>query len=142
MSNTVIVQIVWLSILGAFVFAVFRGGVAERWAAGMVVAAALAAFVMHRLVSAEMLPLALLTGEFLLAVGFLVLAVRFASLWLGGAMILQAVQFSLHAWYLVAERPRDILYSVINNIDTMGILLCIVLGTAATWRRRRVGLKG
>jgi hypothetical protein len=141
MPNSVIVQIVWLAILATFVFTVWKGGVAERAAAALVVAAALAAFAIHRLLPPEVHPIALLTGEFLLAAGFLVLAVRFTSLWLGAAMLLQAVQFSLHAWYLVAERPRDILYSVINNIDTVGILICILLGSVAAWRRREAATR-
>ena len=51
-------------------------------------------------------------------------------------MILQGAQFSLHAYYLVAERSFDRLYSIINNINTYGVILCILVGTLIAWRRR------
>ncbi|MBI1405018.1 MAG: hypothetical protein GC145_02710 [Caulobacter sp.] len=136
MANFFLIQIVWLAILATFVFAIWKGGQAERWAGSLVVAGAIFAFTMHRTVPGDLLPTALLAGEFLLALGFLALAARFASLWLGAAMLLQAVQFMLHAWYLLSERPRDIFYSLVNNIDTIGILICIIVGTATAWRRR------
>jgi hypothetical protein len=81
-------------------------------------------------------PIADLALDAGLALGFLALAVRFASLWLGGAMILQAVQFSMHAYYLVSERARDATFFRINNLDSYGILACIMVGTALTWRKR------
>jgi hypothetical protein len=137
MPNSVLVQIVWLSILATFLFAIWKGGQAERWAGSLVVGGSIYAFLIHRTVDPDMLSTALLGGEFLLAMGFLALAIRFASLWLGGAMLLQAVQFMLHAWYLLGEKPADMLFSIINNIDTIGILLCIVVGTVTAWRRSR-----
>ena len=42
------------------------------------------------------------------ALCLLVIAVRYASFWLGGVMLLYAAQFSLHAFYLVTSRPIDI----------------------------------
>jgi uncharacterized membrane protein YdjX (TVP38/TMEM64 family) len=66
----------------------------------------------------------------------LILAVRFASLWIGAAMILQAAQFSLHAYYLVMELPHDRLHAWINNTDDWGILIAILVGTVLAIRRR------
>ena len=77
-----------------------------------------------------------LTADFVWAVGLLFLAVRYASLWLGVTMILQAAQFSLHAYYLVMELPRDRLHAWINNTDNYGILICITVGTVFAIRRR------
>lgn len=135
MPNSLLVQIVWLAILATFLFAIWKGGRSERWAGSLVVAGSIYAFVIHRAISGETLATALLAGELVLAMGFLGLAIRYASLWLGGAMLLQAVQFMLHAWYLLGEIQADIFFSIINNIDTIGILLCIVLGTLTAWRR-------
>ncbi len=136
MSQYLPFLIVWLAVLATFVFAIWKGGIAERYAAALVVVGALYAFSVGRLLDNETQTLALLLGEFLLAMGFLVLAVRYASLWLGGAMLLQAVQFMLHAWYMLAERRPDMFHVIVNNADTVGILLCIALGTNAAWRRR------
>jgi hypothetical protein len=136
MTLNPVVLAIWLTILATFILSVWKGGVAERWAGSLVAAGALSAFIIHRTVPDGAIPLVLLFAEFLLACGFLALAVRFAFLWLGAAMLLQAVQFTLHAWYLLLERPRDPLFSMINNIDTMGILACILFGSLLAWRRR------
>ena len=45
-------------------------------------------------------------------------------------------QFSLHAYYLVSELPRDRLYAIANNLVSVAILVCILTGTLIAWRRR------
>jgi hypothetical protein len=77
-----------------------------------------------------------LTGDFVWAVVLLMLVVRYASLWLGVTMLLQAVQFSLHAYYLVMERSHDLIHAWVNNLDELGITICIVIGTVQAIRRR------
>ena len=84
-------------------------------------------------VSSETLLLAL---DFLCAVTFLLLAVRYANLWLGAAMIFQAAQFSMHAYYLVMELPHDRMHAWINHGDDWGILISICVGAALAMRRR------
>jgi|HubBroStandDraft_5_1064220.scaffolds.fasta_scaffold179431_1 hypothetical protein len=79
----------------------------------------------------------LLVIDFFCAVTFLLLAVRYASLWLGAAMIFQAAQFSLHAYYLVMELPHDLLHAWINNLDDWGIMISIVAGVVLAIRRRQ-----
>ena len=59
----------------------------------------------------------LLALDFFCAVVLLVLAVRYANLWIGAAMLFQAAQFSLHAYYLVMDLPHDRLHAWINNAD-------------------------
>lgn len=51
-------------------------------------------------------------------------------------MLLQAMQFSLHAFYIVVEKAHDRLYSIVNNLDTIGVILCVLVGTLISWRRR------
>ena len=79
---------------------------------------------------------ALLALDFFCAVIFLVLAVRYASLWLGAAMLFQAAQFSLHAYYLVMELPHDLTHAWINNADDWGILISMIVGAVLAIRRR------
>ena len=136
MTLNPVVLAIWLTILATFTLSVWKGGTAERWAGSLVAAGALSAYIIHRTVPEDALSLALLFAEFLLACGFLALAVRYVCLWLGAAMMFQAVQFTLHAWYLLLERPRDALFSTINNIDTVGILACVLFGSIVAWRRR------
>lgn len=119
-----------------FAFALWKGEVAERIGGSLNLAAGVFAMAVHPLLGKDIQPVALLVVDAGLAMGFLFLAIRFASLWLGVAMLLQAVQFSLHAYYLVTEAAHDWNYARINNIDTTGINLCIVLGTVVVMRRR------
>ena len=77
-----------------------------------------------------------LLSDFVASVGFLILAVRFASPWLGACMLLQSGQFSLHAFYLVTDRPHDQLHAWINNVDQWAIYICILVGVGLAVRRR------
>jgi hypothetical protein len=77
-----------------------------------------------------------LAGDFLWAVGLLILVLRHASLWLGATMLLQAVQFGLHAYYIVMDLRLDLLHAWINNLDEVGISVCIFAGTLTAMRRR------
>ncbi len=126
--------VVYGAILGVTVFAWMRGGRAERAGATFNLAAAILVQVAHRTAAAEALPLALLTVDGLLAVGFLVLALRYASLWVGAALVFQAIQFGLHATYLVRHIPLNITYARVNNIDSFAIVLSLAVGVMAARR--------
>lgn len=136
MPESLPTQIGWLVTLAVAGFAWWKGGHPERLGAILMVAAGVAVPIAHRALSASGASIALLTIDAGMAVGFLSLAIRYASLWLGAAMLLQAMQFSLHAFYIVMERAHDRLYSVVNNLDTIGILVCILTGTLIAWRRK------
>src|SRR5579863_7713286 len=88
-------------------FALWKGDRAVRVAAVSILLVDIATFLIKPKfgdISGETI---LLSVDFACAVVLLVLAVRFANLWIGAAMLFQAAQFSLHAYYLVMERPHD-----------------------------------
>jgi hypothetical protein len=126
----------WTVLIAILAFAWIKGGVSERYGVVIVLVGAAFAFLVHMLAPTALQPFLLLSGEGAMGVAFLVLALRYTSPWLGGAMLFQAIQFSLHAYYLVGELPRDYTYAVINNIDTLGVLACILVGTLMAWRKR------
>lgn len=136
MPESLPTQIGWLATLGVLALAWLKGGPPERYGATLKVATSLIALGVHHLLNQDSISGALLTADGLLAVGFLALAIRYASLWLGAAMLLQAGQFSLHAWYLVNGLERNYVYAVTNNLVTVGILVCILVGTLISWWRR------
>ena len=136
MPESLPTQIGWLVTLAILVLAWSKGGPPERFGATLKVITSAAALAAHHLLRQDSISVALLTVDGLLAIGFLALTIRYASLWLGAAMLLQAGQFSLHAWYLVSGLERDRLYAVANNLVTIGILACILVGTLIAWRRR------
>jgi hypothetical protein len=126
----------WGATLLVCALAWWRGDKAERYGSLIIVVAGLAVFLSHSSLPAPAASLSLLIVDAGMAAGFLLLAIRYASLWLGSAMLLQAGQFSLHAFYLVGGLEHDRFYAVANNLITVGILVCILVGTGISWRRR------
>jgi hypothetical protein len=136
MYQSLLPLIGWAATLAVCLCAWWRGGPAERIGAVLIIVAAVAVWLAHNAMPEGPGGSALLIIDAFVAVGFLALAIRYASLWLGGAMLFQAAQFSLHAYYLVMEKPHDRFYAVANNLVTLAILLCIVAGTVIAWRAR------
>lgn len=136
MYHSVFPLVGWTVLLGTFVLALAKGGKPEQLGASLKLATSLIALGVHHLLKQDSISVALLTADGVLAVGFLMLAIRYSSLWLGAAMLLQGGQFSLHAWYLVSGLQRDRFYAIANNLVTIGILICILVGTLMAWRRR------
>lgn len=136
MYHSVLPLLGWTITLAVALLAWFRGGLPERYGALVFVGAGLAVLISHTILPVAAEGLSLLAIDALMALSFLALAIRYASLWIGAAMLLQAGQFSLHAWYLVSGLDRDRFYAVANNLITVGILACILVGTLISWRRR------
>lgn len=126
----------WTATLVVCGLAWVRGGPAERWGAAIVLGGSIASLVIQILLPAKIEAIALLLLEGLYGLSFLLLALRYTSPWLGGAMLLQAIQFSLHAYYIVGERPHDLTYGVVNNLNSAGVLICILFGIFTSRRRR------
>jgi hypothetical protein len=84
-----------------------------------------------------------LTADLLIAAGFLVLALRYSSLWLAGAMIAQGLCAATHAFHLEDDQAQNQLvwngmsvWLMSNNIFTLMVFWMLLGGTIATWRNR------
>jgi hypothetical protein len=126
---------------GTALFAALKGGPPERLGVGMIVAAWIGAIVAHELTRPASPVLAFLILDGLVTVGFLIVAVRYSSLWLGGAMICQAISFGAHAIRLSEAddltRQSSYLYLAVTNIVGFLVLFILIGGTFATIARRR-----
>lgn len=122
------------AILGSAVVAWVWGRAAERVGGLLNVTAMVLAYAAYTFAPKPILPTFLLAVDGFLAFGFLALALRNASLWLGGALLFQAAQFSLHGFYLVMHRPFDFIHALANNLDSYGVAACLVAGSIAAWR--------
>lgn len=118
-------------------FALWKGGAGERAAAVAVIVNLLIGQVCHR-VTPELDDPIRVANDGLTALALLVVTVRCAAPWMGVVMLFYAAQFSMHAFYLITERKGDYLHALINNIDFIGINLCLVIGTIVAWRGRRL----
>lgn len=126
----------WACFIGVVVFAWWRGGTPERIGASAVLATAIIVEIIHASLPKSAQAGALLLTEGVLALTFLVAAMRYVRPWLGIAMVLEGIQFSLHAYFFVADKPHNYLYSIVNNLITIGVLLCLVVGTWLNHRRK------
>jgi hypothetical protein len=136
MFHSVLPVLVILFTAGVAAFAAWKGDDSARIAAAINFINAVALPLARQAMQAQTGEVLQLAGDFVWAVGLLFLVVRYASLWLGLTMMLQAVQFSLHAYYLVMELPHDLLHAWINNLDEVGISICIAVGVVSAIRRR------
>lgn len=124
-----------LFVLGA-AFALRKGGPAERATAVVVIINVLIGQ-SGQWIAPKSDALIRLINDGLTAIVLLAVTVRYGALWMGGVMLLFAVQFAMHSYYMVTERrPGDYLNALINNINFMGIIWCLVIGAAVAWRRR------
>jgi hypothetical protein len=129
-----------VSVTGAL-FAVWKGGTAERIAAAILLAN-VAIGVTGAWLAPDSDGLIRLANDGLAAAALLVVTIRYGAPWMGGVMLFYAAQFSLHSYYLVTDRPPDYLYAAVNNINWSGTLWCLVIGAAVAWRRRVVAARG
>lgn len=123
------------SIAGAG-FALWKGANAERLAACVVLLNMGIGFVGTWLLP-EAQGVIRLTNDGLAALALLGVTIRYAAPWMGGVMFFYAAQFSMHSYYLVTGRPdTDLLHAVVNNINWNGVIWCLIIGTALSWRQR------
>lgn len=133
-------NILFFALLGANLsvaaFAIWKGDGAVRWAALTQLCTSVDTLLTPAL-GADWNETFELGAGLVAAVIYLLLAVRFANLWIGAAMLLQAAEFSLDSFYLVTDRPLDHLHAWINNTCEWGIVLCILVGAVLAIFRRR-----
>jgi hypothetical protein len=129
--------LLWALLFGVCAMAFAWGGRAERMGAACILAQWLIHGLIELTVPEALRPTLYLINDGWLAIAFLLLALSTASIWLGGAMMFQSAQFSLHAFYILNNRPRDLLHFTVNNTDAFGILVCLALAVLATRKRVR-----
>ena len=118
--SSLVLLVFWACLVGVVVFAWRRGGAPERIAASALLAAAVLVESIHAWMPKP--------GQSA--------ALRYVRPWLGIAMVLEGVQFSLHAYFFVVDKPHNYFYSLVNNLVTIGVLLCLVTGSFQAWRQR------
>jgi hypothetical protein len=136
MPTSPIVLFFLILTLAICLLAFWKGGSAERIGAAVILVNLLVSVADQYLVPETLRPVTQLVVDGLTALGLLVVAVRYASFWVGGVMLLYGIQFTLHSFYFVTDRPNDLLHAVVNNLDFLGVSVCLGIGTLIAWRRR------
>ncbi len=138
--NAIVVGIGELLPVATCLFAWFKGGWAERLGAGLYGLSVLGTAGVE-IVTGQATPVtAELFFDTAVAVGFLVLAIRFNNLWLGAVMMVKGVQLAVHATRLTdgedAVAAGVNLYAASLNLISLVICLILAGGTLATMRKR------
>lgn len=147
-SFVMVWALLWVLMLAVCAYAYLRGDKAERVGGILIVGvcfitAAVEAFVVTAIAPIDLKHFLLirLISDGVLACGFLVLAVRFAHLWLGAALLAQASIFAMQATYFVLERTHDALYAATNNVAFSVLLSALALGAWGAQRRRKAEVR-
>ena len=127
------------------VLALWKGGPAERFG----VLTYLCITVVHYTVKPQdefslSYSYGFLAADMFIAAGFLILALRYSSLWLAGAMIAQGLATAAHGFHLEDEQINQHLtwmginvWDIANNVFTSFVVWMLLGGTIASWRKRR-----
>jgi hypothetical protein len=137
MPTSLIVQIFSLLAISVCGLAFWKGSVAERIGATIIFADLVLWMLGSSFLPHDYEKIIVLMADGVTALSLLLVALRYGSPWLGGAMLLYAVQFTLHSYYLVMERPDDRLHAMVNNLDFLGVVICLLVGTLSAILRRR-----
>jgi len=116
-------------------FAMWKGGRAERAAAIAVMVNIVVGQTGHYLAPALDDQIRLI-NDGLTALVLLGVTVRYGALWMGGVMLFYAAQFAMHSFYIVMQKQPDYFRALINNLDYLGIVSCLIIGTLVAWRHR------
>ena len=135
MSNTVIIATGMLFLFGICGLAIWKGDAPERWSAYSVLVTWLVATGCSTLLR-EDIPLIVLSCDGVLATALLFISIQYASLWLGGAMLVQSSAFALHAWYLTVEPSSRVSYILTLNLLSYAVLILLLGATLNRWFRR------
>jgi hypothetical protein len=120
--------------LASGVFALVKGGTPERIGAAIILANLVAVGANDVILHDQRVLLAI---DGLTAMALLPITLRYASVWLGAVMLLYGLQFGLHAFYFVLERPKDALHVWVNNANFFTISAALAIGTVLSLMRRR-----
>jgi hypothetical protein len=134
-----------LALFATGAFAWWKGGAPERFGA-LVFGVGTVGADIWRAASGQHVPvIPMFAADLMMSLGFLYIAIRYSSLWLGAAMMLQSGSFALHAAGLSdPSRPRwhgMIIYLLANNVLSYLTLAALAGGTVATILKRRAAVR-
>jgi Flp pilus assembly protein protease CpaA len=126
-------------------FAWWKGGIPERLGTLILCISAFSDD-FARAFTGELTPTTMLfLSDAILSTGFLYIAIRYSSLWLGAAMMFQGLAFAFHAMQMIdGDAPRwhgMILYLLVHNILSYLLMASLAAGTVATILKRRANAR-
>ena len=142
MPHQLYAQLSLLALLATCGLAMWKGAMAERAGAAMILGTWLVTLIASANAPHNALPaMVFLISDAVLAVGLLLLAIRYSSWWLGAAMLLQAIGLGVNAVYFAADKseihlPGMRLYVLGKNLASGAMLVVLLSATIASVIKR------
>lgn len=136
MLGLVLAQLEAAATLICCVFAILKGGTGDRIGATLILVFYAADDLAFITLGRGFPTTEIFLGDFVLALGLLILAVRYSSLWLGCAMLLQSANLCSQGLALGGDGLGIQEQLWLNNGLSTLMKACVVTGAASSWRRR------
>ncbi|MEY4248571.1 MAG: hypothetical protein RJA87_204 [Pseudomonadota bacterium] len=137
MLNELLFNLSLLMLAATLSFAWWQGGAAERYAAFAIGLTWILGLI-GQAVTGEAVPaFTILLADWALAIGLLILALRFRSSWLGFGLMVQGASMTLHAMYFQEPGRHPNYYLVGIDALSLAMLVLLVVATILAMRRRR-----
>ena len=137
MLNELLFNLSLLMLAATLCFAWWQGGAAERYAAFAIGLTWILGLI-GQAVTGEAVPaFTILLADWALAIGLLILALRFRSSWLGFGLMVQGASMTLHAMYFQEPGRHPNYYLVGIDALSLAMLVLLVVATILAMRRRR-----
>jgi hypothetical protein len=78
-----------------------------------------------------------LANTAIVSLGFLYLALRYASPWLAGAMVIQGTAFYTARMFLDVNPGDHMMYALQENLIAIGVASCLFIATISAIQRRQ-----
>ncbi|MCA3708882.1 MAG: hypothetical protein INF02_03680 [Phenylobacterium sp.] len=116
--------------------ALVMGKTPERLASIIFVLAALFTILSGHFSGYQHIGILLLTIDGLMALSFLILAIRYNYLWVALLMGSMSALFAVHAFYFMTHRPLDRTFALASNLATVVLLASLAIGVWTSRHRK------
>ena len=140
-ANILTVGVTDVAVIVACVFAFIKGRPAERYGAVLYFASSAGTFIIELVIGQDIPVIPVLLLDTAVAVGFLLLAIRYNNPWLGAAMMVKGLQLALHATHLTDFADANLgganLYYL--SLDAVSLIISVIIfgATLSGIRARR-----
>ena len=127
----------WIALVFVSGLSAFRGAAAERSGALIILGVNIASDIAIVVTSPNVPQMMLFWLDLVLAFGLLAITLKFSSLWLGAAMLLQSIILFVHALALADDEVSSFSFMLTNNLVSWAMYACLLCATLMSWRNRR-----
>lgn len=138
--------IYWVSFtatIGASIFAIAKGDVPARWGGLLRLSILMLEFLIQATLHSHLqnnniwMAVDDLADTAFVSFGFLYLALRYASPWLAGAMVIQGTAFYADRVFLDVNPGEHLSYALEENLIAIGVAVCLFVATVSAIRQRQ-----